>query len=130
MRCVTNAHLAGLRNQDWHAQNVLGILRQHLDSVQDHNVTSWLRLAVMCGAAGVEREQLSSRRNLANRVLGIRGLKSTHEAFVCCLVVGIARRIDILDHRICSRSKHGQGSGKATKGTIATGLGWLSSGKQ
>ena len=59
-----------------------------------------------------------------------RGLKSTHVASVCCRVVGIPRRINILDHRNCSRSKQEQGGGKATKGTTVTGLGWLSSGKQ
>ena len=122
-KCVTNVHLVGLQNQNWHAPNVLGILRRHWESTQDHNVTSWIRLAVICGAAGVEREQPSSLRNLANRVLGVRGLRSTHVASVCCRVVGIPKRIEILDHQNCSRSKHGQGGSKATKGTTATGLG-------
>ena len=31
---VTNVHLVGLQNQNWHAQNVLGILRQHWGSTQ------------------------------------------------------------------------------------------------
>ena len=128
--CDKRASWWGCESQTWHTQNVLGILREHWDSTQDHNVTSWLRLAVMCGAAGVEREQPSSPRNLANRVLGIRGLKGTHVVSVWCRVVGIPKRIDILDHRNCSRSKHGQGGGKATKGTTPTWLGYLSSGKQ
>ena len=40
------------------------------------------------------------------------------------------RRIAFLDHRNCSRCKRGAGGGKATKGTVVTGLGWLSSDKQ
>ena len=46
-------------------------------------------------------------RNLASRVFGIRGLKSTHEASVCCRVAGTPRRIAFLDHPNCSQSKHG-----------------------
>ena len=110
---MTNVHLVGQQNQNWHAQNVLGIPRQHWDSTQDHNVTSWHRLAATCGAADVEREQPSSRRNLANRVLDIRGLRSTHEASGCCRVVGIPKRIDILDHRDCSRSYQGDNCDRA-----------------
>ena len=99
-KCVTNVHRVGLQKQNWHAQNVLGILRQHWGSTPDHNVTSWHRLAATCGAADVEREQLSSRRNLANRVLDIRGLRSTHEASACCRVVGIPNRIDTISPKI------------------------------
>ena len=95
--------------------------------IRDHNVTSWLRLAVMCGAAGVEREEPSSVRSLANGVSGIQELKNMLEAFVCCRLVFTPKRITFLERR--NRCKHGQGGGKATKGTTVTGLGWLSSGK-
>ena len=86
------------------------------ESTRDHSVTSWLRLAALCGAAGKEREQPSSQRNLANRVSGIQGLMSVHEPFACCRVVGIPRRIASLDHRSCSRCKRGPGGGKDAKG--------------
>ena len=54
--------------------------------------------------------------------------KKLGEASVCCRVAGTPKRIAFLDHRNCSRRKHGQGGGKATKETTAIGLGWLSSG--
>ena len=80
-----------------------------------HSVAFWLGRAALCGVAGVERGQPSSRRNLANRVSGIRELKQMHEAFACCRAAGIPRKIALLDHRNCSRCKHGQGGGKATR---------------
>ena len=101
----------------------MGILRRHWESARGHSGTSWLRLAALCGAAGVEREQPSSQRSLANRVSGIRGLKSMHEAFACCRVAGTQRRTAFLDHRNCSRCKRGPGGGNAIKGTAVTGLG-------
>ena len=63
MKCVTNVHPVGLRNQNWHAQNVLGILRQHWDSTQDHSVTSWLRLAayVWCCRCGARAAKFAKK---------------------------------------------------------------------
>ena len=49
------------------------------------------------------------------------GTKSMHEAHACCRAAGIPRKIAFLDHRSCSRRKHGQGGGKATEGTTMTG---------
>ena len=72
---------------------------------------------ICCGVAGVEREQRSSQRNLAFRVLGTRDLKNMHEAFVCYRAAGIQKKIAFLDHRNCLQHKQGQGGDKATKGT-------------
>ena len=52
------------------------------------------------------------------------------EAFACFREAGTRRKIAFLDHRNCSRCKHGQGGGKATRGTIVTGLGWPRSDKR
>ena len=69
-------------------------------------------------------------KKLGEPSVGHRELERVREAFACCRVVGIPKRIDFLVRRNFSRCKHGQGGGKATKGTTATGLGWLSSGRQ
>ena len=68
-------------------------------------VTFRLRRAVLCGVAGPEKGQPSSRRSLATRVSGIRGLKSVHEAFACHRAAGIPRKIAFLDHPSCLQAQ-------------------------
>ena len=129
LRSLWCTQVMGPQRQNWLGQNVWNIRQRLWENTRGHCVTSWLRRAASCGA-GAEREQPSSRRSLANRVSGIRGLKIMHEAFVCCRVAGTPRRIAFLDRRNCSRCKRGAGGGKATKGTTVTGLGLPSPGMQ
>ena len=89
----------GPRRQSWLGQNVWSIRQRHWESMPGHSVTSWLRRAASCGAAGVEQEQPSSRRSLANRVSAIRKLKNMHEASACYRAAGTSEKIASLDHQ-------------------------------
>ena len=61
----------GAAKANFLGENVWGIWQRHWENMRGHSVTSWLRRAAVCGAAGAEQEQPSSRRSLANRVSGI-----------------------------------------------------------
>ena len=100
-----------------------GIGRARKAAVSSPSSDWQLRVVLQVWSEG----QPSLQRSFANRVSGIRGLKSMHEYSLAVRVAGNPRRIAFLEHRNCSRCRRGPGGGKATKGTSVTGLGWPSS---
>ena len=65
--CDKHASDGAAKAKNWHALDAWDILQRRWGSRQGPNVTSWLRRAASCGAAGAEREQPSLQRSLASR---------------------------------------------------------------
>ena len=99
----------------WFALSVLDTLLWRWETRQGLSCICWYRQAVLCGVADVELERPSSRRGLANRAWDDRGLRSMHEAYACCRMVGTPRRTDSMDRRSCSLRKRGPNGDWFTK---------------
>ena len=119
------------RRQSWLALNAWGIQQRHCRSRQGPSVTSWLRRAGSCGAAGAEQGHPTSRRSLPSRAWGNRGLSSVCAKHTLAVeqLASQGKPFSWVAKAIHCASM-GKDGGKATKGISATKLDWPSSSKQ